>query len=150
MVNVPTAANLKARYPEFTPVADERITLFIQEAARSVDDSWIETDQSPAIISLACHQMSLEGEPASSSGGSASGGSASGGSAGSSADNAKEGRFLKSRKVGDVSNEWAESEASKAAGTLSATASQAEYRSTSYGANFLRLMKLNHSGMRVV
>jgi hypothetical protein len=138
MVNVPTAANLKARYPEFTPVADARITLFIEEAARSVDDSWIETDQSPAIISLACHQMSLEGEPASSSGGSAGSG------------NAKDGRFLKSRKVSDVSNEWAESEASKATGTLSATASQAEYRSTSYGANFLRLMKLNHSGMRVV
>lgn len=137
MVNVPTAANLKARYPEFTPVSDDRITLFIEEAARSVDDSWIETDQSPAIISLACHRMSFEGEPALSSGGSAISGDANG-------------RYLQSRKVGDVSNTWAESAASQAAGSMSFTASQAEYRSTIYGANFLRLMKLNHSGARAV
>lgn len=142
MVNVPTSANLKARYPEFTSVGDARVTLFIEEAARSVDDSWIETDQSPAIMSLACHLMSLEGEPSASSG--------SGEGSDPSNTNFKDGRFLKSRQVGDTKNEWAESAAATAAGSMSATASQAAYRSTAYGAKFLKLMKLNHSGMRVV
>lgn len=142
MVSVPTSENLKARYPEFTSVNDARVTLFIEEATQSVDDTWIENDQSPAIMSLACHLMSLEGEPSASSG--------AGEGSDPSNTNFKDGRFLKSRQVGDTKNEWAESASAVAAGQMSATASQAGYRSTTYGAKFLKLMKLNHSGMRVV
>ncbi len=142
MVDTPTASELKVRFPEFATVADARVTLFIEDATRSVDDLWIESDQSPAIMSLACHLMSLEGEPSASSG--------SGEDSDPSKTNFKDGRFLKSRQVGDTKNEWAESAASMAAGSMSATASEASYRSTVYGARFLKLMKLNHSGMRVV
>lgn len=140
MVNVPSVADLRARFPEFASVADARVTLFIEDATRSVDDSWIDTDQAPAIMSLACHYMSLEGEPSASS------------DAGSdpSKTNFKDGRFLKRRTVGDTTNEWAESSAATAAGSMSATASEAGYRATVYGARFWKLMKLNHSGMRVV
>lgn len=142
MVNVPNVADLKTRFPEFTVVDDARVALFIADAARSVDDSWIETDQSPAIMFLACHYMSLEGEPSASSG--------SGVGSDPSNTNFKDGRFLKYRQVGDTKNEWAESAAATAAGAMSATASEAGYRATVYGARFLKLMKLNHSGMRAV
>lgn len=142
MVTVPTTEQLKARYPEFNIVDDARVTMFIEEATRSVDDCWAENDQSPAIMALSCHLMSLEGEPSASSG--------SGEGSDPSNTNFKDGRFLKRRKVGDTENEWAESAASMTAGTKSATASEAGYRSTTYGAKFYKLMKLNHSGMRVV
>lgn len=140
MVNVPSSSDLRARYPEFEPVSHTRLTLFIDEASRRVDDSWLEADQSPAILNLACHLLSLEGEPSASVDGVSN----------SANTNLKNGRFLKSRKVGDVSNEWAESAASAAVGAMSKTALQAGYNSTPYGAKFLSIMKLNHSGARVV
>lgn len=133
MVNVPTAEELKARFPEFATVVDARVTMFIEDATRSVDDTWIDTDQSPAIMNLACHMMSLEGEPSASTSGGVS--------------NLVNGRFLKSRQVGDVKNEWAES---ASAGAVSASASQSGFRSTVYGSRFVKLMMLNHTGMRVV
>jgi hypothetical protein len=139
MVDTPTADNLKARYPEFASVADARVTLFLVEASSRVDSTWREADQAPAIIALACHEMSLEGEPAASISGSATGGAS-----------LANGRFLKSRSVGDVSNEWSESAASAAAASKSATASQAGYRSTPYGAKYLKLLSLNRPGMAVV
>lgn len=142
MVTIPTTEQLKTRFPEFINVSDARVTLFIEEATCSVDDCWVEKDQSPAIMALACHMMSLEGEPSASSG--------AGEGSDPSNTNFKDGRFLKRRKVGDTENEWAESSASMAAGSKSATASEAGYRSTTYGSKFYKLMKLNHSGMRVV
>lgn len=131
MVTAPTPTQFKERYVEFTPVSDPRVTIFLTEALRSVDDSWLEADQQPAIMALAAHNLSLEGEPALSNG---------------TVVTNQNGRYLKSRKVGDVTNEWAESESQKSG----STAQENSYRSTVYGAKFYQLMKLNHTGMRVV
>lgn len=57
----PTAADLKTRYPAFTPVPDATIDYWIADAGRMVDASWFEADQKPAALSLAAHNMALSG-----------------------------------------------------------------------------------------
>jgi len=57
MVDVPTIDDFKARFSGFSGVPDPRIQLFIDEASRSVDDSWIAADQKTAILYLAAHLM---------------------------------------------------------------------------------------------
>ena len=58
---VPTAADLKLRYPAFTAVDDAVVTYWITDAQRSVDESWSETDYGPALLALAAHNLSLAG-----------------------------------------------------------------------------------------
>ncbi len=59
---IPTVAELKARYPEFTDVSDTVIQYAIAEASRSVDNGWFEEDYQPAIMALAAHLMVTDGE----------------------------------------------------------------------------------------
>jgi ribosomal protein L12E/L44/L45/RPP1/RPP2 len=55
---VPTAADLKAIYPAFAAVADATITLWIDRVnGRDVDESWSEADFAPAIEAAAAHRM---------------------------------------------------------------------------------------------
>ena len=58
---VPTAADLKARYPAFAAVADATVNAMIVEANRSVDETWTEGDYTLAIMTLAAHIMAMEG-----------------------------------------------------------------------------------------
>jgi hypothetical protein len=58
---VPTAADLKTRYPAFAAVADATVNAMIVEANRSVDETWTEGDYAPAIMALAAHIMATEG-----------------------------------------------------------------------------------------
>lgn len=59
---IPTAANLKARYPAFAAVADATVDVYLGDAARErVDTSWIEADYAPAIMAAAAHEMALLG-----------------------------------------------------------------------------------------
>jgi len=59
---VPTAADLIARYPAFTAVAVETIDVHIADAAATgVDTSWPEADYAPTIAMLAAHNMALLG-----------------------------------------------------------------------------------------
>lgn len=58
---VPTAAELKVRYPDFAAVDDEVIEYWITDAQRSVDETWMEGDYAPALMALAAHNMSLAG-----------------------------------------------------------------------------------------
>ena len=58
---VPTAANLKARFPAFAAVADEAIVMAITEASGRVDRTWPETDFQPAILLYAAHVLTLDG-----------------------------------------------------------------------------------------
>lgn len=58
--SVPTAAELKARFPEFATVADPIVTTFISAAANEIEPSqWIEKYYATAIIYLAAHYMWL-------------------------------------------------------------------------------------------
>lgn len=59
--DVPTAADLKLRYPAFSGVDDAVIEYWITDAERSVDTSWSEGDYAPALLSLASHNMALGG-----------------------------------------------------------------------------------------
>lgn len=53
--DVPTAADLKARFPAFADVADATINLYIADA--QVDTTWIEADYAPAIMLWAAWAM---------------------------------------------------------------------------------------------
>lgn len=57
---IPTAAQVKARYPAFAAVADATIDVYVADAAASaVDTSWREADYLPAIASYAAHRMAM-------------------------------------------------------------------------------------------
>ncbi|MGJ0508925.1 MAG: DUF4054 domain-containing protein [Methylocystis sp.] len=59
--DVPTAAELKQRFPAFGTVDDEVVDYWITDGQRFVDTSWIEGDYAPALLSLAAHNMALAG-----------------------------------------------------------------------------------------
>ena len=57
---IPTAADLIARYPAFAAVPVETIDVHIGDAAtHGVDTSWLEADYAPAITAFAAHNMAL-------------------------------------------------------------------------------------------
>lgn len=57
---IPTAANLQAKYPAFAAVADATIDVWLADASTSaVDTSWREADYAPAIMAFAAHRMAL-------------------------------------------------------------------------------------------
>lgn len=58
---LPTATQLKTRFPEFADVADATVDAVIADASRFVDESWFELDYQPAIIALAAHFLTTEG-----------------------------------------------------------------------------------------
>lgn len=58
---VPTAADLKARYPGFAAVADATVTYWITDALRTVTTAWIEADYPIAIMLLAAHELAQQG-----------------------------------------------------------------------------------------
>lgn len=58
--DVPTAAEFKARFPEFISVVDQIVMTFISAAANEIEPSqWIEKYYKTAIIYLAAHFMWL-------------------------------------------------------------------------------------------
>lgn len=61
MVDVPAAADLKARYPAFASVADATVTYVLEEASAQVDDNWLAQDIAPAIMAYAAHLLAVEG-----------------------------------------------------------------------------------------
>jgi len=59
---IPTAANLIARYPAFAAVPTATIDVHIADAASAaVDTSWPEPYYAPAIAAKAAHEMALLG-----------------------------------------------------------------------------------------
>lgn len=133
MVQTPTAADVKARYPEFTGVNDALITSVIAEASPMVDDGWEVSDQKPAIMAFTAHLLSLEGYPARA--------------ANSQAPlPAGAGREVIMRKVGDVTTQYAQG--SSAGG--SATSLTSSLGLTVYGRRFAQLLKLNAPAIGLV
>jgi hypothetical protein len=125
---IPTAAELKARNPEFTDVSDPRVEIFIEEASSMVDESWVERDFKPAILALASHNMSMEGEPHRSQG---------------KVTNAlTDGRPISSRKVGDVSTAFESSDTSTSEQDKGSTFTSGLSK-TAYGKKYLSLLRLN-------
>lgn len=58
---VPTAAQLKMRFPAFAAVDDPTVEYWLTDAQAIVKTSWIEADYAPAMMSLAAHNMALQG-----------------------------------------------------------------------------------------
>lgn len=125
MVQIPTETELKSRYPEFDPVDGTIVNEFISEASRTVDDTWEEADQKPAIMALAAHLMALEGWPKRATNPNAF-------------NPFTTGREMAGRKVGDVSVQFATSKQSSSGSGLFST-----FNNTVYGQRFATLLKLN-------
>ncbi|MCO5085149.1 MAG: DUF4054 domain-containing protein [Mesorhizobium sp.] len=125
----PTAADLKARFPEFTAVSNTLIDLILAEAIPQVGESWLERDRRPATLYLAAHLLAMEGEPGRTLRG------ASGATAGTGP--------VKRFKVGDVETEFAGNGTSAGGGASS-------FASTEYGLRFLDLMRRNFPAVAVV
>lgn len=124
----PTASDLKARFPEFGSVSNDLINLILAEALPKVGETWIEADRRPAILYLAAHLLSMEGEPARSSSGV--GISATG--------------PLKRRKVGDVEVEYA------GGGEGGGSSDASGYMLSHYGRRYRELMRANFPAIRAV
>lgn len=131
MVDIPTSANFKARYPEFAALSDGLVDAFIAEASNMVDDDWETSDQKPAIMALAAHLAFMEGYPARLSG---------------SFDPGTSSREMLMRRVGDVTVQYAQTDStnSSGGGLLSSLGSSA------YGQRFKQLLKLNAPAIGLV
>jgi len=66
---IPSALNVKMKFPEFQSQDDATIEFAIEEAARSVDDSWIAADQTLGIMYLAAHYLMVSIQRAESAAG---------------------------------------------------------------------------------
>jgi hypothetical protein len=125
----PTAADLKARFPEFVPVGDSLINLLLAEAGAQVGETWVKRDRKPATLYLAAHLLTMEGEPGRTATGQSSAASGP----------------VRRRKVGDVEMEFA---------TPGATGRFAQASigldGSVYGQQFMRLQRLNFPGVAVV
>ena len=60
----PTAADIKARFPEFAAVADATIDSVLAETG-FIDARWIEDDRRPAIMYYVAHQLVMSGQGSS-------------------------------------------------------------------------------------
>lgn len=127
----PTPATFKARFPQFIPVNDALVQLVLDEAIGKVGESWLERDRVPAQLYLTAHLLTLEGEPDRAMG---------------KAGNIALTGPMKSRKVGDVEVTYAGVSGSGS----SATGVDAIYGGTTYGQQFLALMRMNFAGPMVV
>ena len=58
---VPTPEQFKIFKPQFESVPDETVQLYLDLAARVVDQSWTEQDYPIAIMAYACHLMTING-----------------------------------------------------------------------------------------
>lgn len=135
MVQTPTAADVKARYPEFTGVNDALITSVIAEASPMVDDEWHEPDQKPAIMAFTAHLLSMEGYPARAL-------LPAGAPLPASA-----GREIVMRKVGDVTTQYAQT---SSGGTSGGSGLMSSLGLTMYGRRFAQLLKLNSPAIGLV
>lgn len=119
----PTPDQLQARYPAFGAVADATVQVWITDALRSVDESWIEDDYAPAIMALTAHNMALLGLAATAGAGALPAGVT---------------RF----KSGVMDVTISEAAAGAAA--------RGGYGSTVYGREFQLLLNRSHGGPRVI
>ena len=118
--SVPTATDLKARFPIFATVADATVTACIADASRFVDTSWLEADYQPAIMFLAAHYLVTEGATGA---------------------NPAAAGPITGERLGDASVNYA---------APSASAQVSDYANTVYGKRFLALLRVNQPGVLVV
>ena len=116
-MTTPTIDQFRARYPEFSGVADALVTAVLAEAALEISDLWPETKAPVAMMLLAAHMLAAEG-------GANRKATASAGP-------------VTSRKVGDVKTSYG------AAASSSAASSEAE---TAYGRRLAQMRSDTFAG----
>lgn len=131
----PTAADFKARFPEFASTPDTLVTAVIAESEPYVGERWLDRDRRPAVMYLTAHTLTQEGRFAATTPAGGAGGASTG--------------PMKRRKVGDVEVEYAGASASAGGGGGSSSLDSV-YGGTIYGRQFLQLMRRNFSGPLVV
>lgn len=60
-MTLPTAADLKTRYPAFAAVPDATVEYWIDDGQRFVRDSWNADDYAVGLMSYAAHNLALQG-----------------------------------------------------------------------------------------
>lgn len=131
----PTAADFKARFPEFTAVADALINLIIAEQEPQVGVTWIERDRVPALMFLVAHILTVQGEPQRTIAGGATG--------------AVPG-VVKRRKVGDVETEYQNANERLGTGSGVNAVGAAGYELTNYGRMFKTYLRRNFVAIAAV
>lgn len=58
----PTPDDLKARWPEFGPVDDDRVQYWLTDAERTVTPDWLDADYGVGLMTLAAHEMVVNEE----------------------------------------------------------------------------------------
>lgn len=125
----PTVADLKTRYAEFTQVPDAQLQLALDDAANRVDLTWREADFQQAQLLYAAHVLTLQGLGTS-----------------------REAKFaalsaagISQIKISSLSLSMAKE------GTYARNSTRAgELASTTYGVQFLELVRLNFPAVLVV
>ncbi|RIY00211.1 DUF4054 domain-containing protein [Aureimonas flava] len=129
--SVPTYDQFIARYPVFQPASEALVRSVLAEAAQTVgapgETRWLERDYAPAIRLLTAHNLIVEGVLSGGSG---------------SADGTYAGPITKER-VGDVEVTYGGSSSSSDDGVSNSANPLA---STSYGRQYLALMRANFGG----
>jgi len=121
-----TPTTFKTRYPEFSTIADARVSFFIADAELEIDPDRWGTWYDRGVAALAAHFLAISKKTA-----------ASGGALGSLGP-------VSSRSIGDVSVSFG-----SASGTVSGL-SDDYYKASPYGQEYLRLMSLIGIGAVVV
>ena len=124
----PNVLTFKTRYPEFDSVDSGLVTLVLDEAISEVGENWLEKDRARAQMLLTAHILILEGEPERSVTGKVG---------------AKDGDVIQ-RSVGPVYEMYsARSNGSNDTPTKFVGKLTKEFLRTSYGVDFLKLMRRN-------
>lgn len=134
---MPTAAQFKARFPEFSCVSDALVDQVLAETTAAVGDGWVERDRLLAINYLTAHMLAMEGEPDRSKAIVED----------RSVANAQSGP-VSSVKIGDVAVTYAGKTAEGAGSGMGPVT--AEYQKTDYGQRYYTLLRKNFAGALAV
>lgn len=118
---VPTASNVKFKFPEFASVADSDVEFAIEEASRNVDDSWLEGDRTLALMYLTGHYLAQSLQRAASA----------------------TGQKIRSERVGDMSITYENP-------TEPTNVDQNDLYTTMYGRRYMELAHINFPGIAVI
>lgn len=126
----PTLEQFRTRFPEFASVPDATVEMVLDEAVGGVSERWLERDKTPGVLYLTAHLLVSQGLGVLGAGG------ASWAVTGA----------IKRRKVGDVETEFA----GVGVGAGTDKGALAQYRTSTYGIQYLSLMRRNVPAVAVV
>lgn len=118
---IPSAINIKMKFPEFKSLDNATIEFAIEEAQRSVDDSWLAGDQTIALMYLTAHYLMVSIQRAASA----------------------TGEVIESEKIGPMSITYKTPE-------QPTDVSESDYTTTQYGVRFVELLNRSHPAVAII